>query len=97
NVLHGFERFPHAANAFPHDLACAVRITGIHDVSFTDVVAVYADALGEHIHDAFHRELGLVAAETAHCAADGIVCEDRLCKDVHTRHAVNAGRMAGGS
>ena len=38
DVLYGFERFSCAANALPHDLASAVLIAGIEDVSLANVV-----------------------------------------------------------
>ena len=97
DVLDRVERLANAADALAHDLAGAELVAGIEDVSLADVPAVHADRLGQHVHDAFHRELRLVAAEAAHRAAVRIVRVDGLGLDVDVRNAVHAARVARGA
>ena len=70
---------------------------GFEDVAIADVPAVDADALGQDVHHAFHRELGLVAAEAAHRARVRVVGVDRLRFDVDVGNPVHAGRVARGA
>ena len=59
----------------------------------SNVPPVDAHAFGQHVHDAFERELGLVAAEATHGAAVRIVRVYGLGLDVDVRDAVDAARM----
>ena len=86
---------PDARDAVPHDLAGAEGAAGIENISLADVIAVHADFLGENVHDSFHRELGLVAAKSAHGSAHRIVRENGGGRNIHVRHAVNSRRVAG--
>ncbi len=97
NLLHSLERFPHAADAFPHDLTRGERVSGVEDVPFADVPVIHADLVGEDVHHAFHGELRLVAAEPTHRAARRIVRVDGARLDVDVRHPVRAARMARGA
>ena len=97
DVLDGVERLANAADALAHHLAGPELVAGIEDVPLADVPAVHADLLGQHVHDAFHRELRLVAAEAAHRAGVRVVGVDRLGVDVDVRHAVHAARVARGA
>ena len=94
DVFDRVERLANAADAFAHHLAGSELVARIEDVPFADVPAVHADLLGQHVHDAFHRELRLVAAEAAHRAGVRVVGVDRLGVDVDVRDAVDAARVA---
>src|SRR6185312_12561494 len=72
-------------------------VAWIQEVPFAYVPAIHADALRQAIHDAFHGELRLVAAEATHRAAGRIVRVDRLRFDIHIRDPVRPARMARGT
>src|SRR6185503_20610988 len=97
DVLHGVERFARAAHALAHDLPRAVLIARVNDVAVAYVPAVDADALGDQVHDAFHRELRLVGAEAAHRAAVRVVRVDGFRLDRDRGDPVNPARVAGGT
>src|SRR6185503_19937011 len=96
DVLHGVERLARTAHALAHDLPRAVLIARVADVAVAYVPAVDADALGDQVHDAFHRELRLVGAEAAHRAAVGIIRVDGFRLDRDRGHPVDPARVAGG-
>src|SRR5689334_23562222 len=56
DVLHGLEGFSDASYALAHDLAGTELVARIKDVSVANIIRIETDALGDHVHDAFHRE-----------------------------------------
>src|SRR6185436_14852620 len=95
HVLDGVQRFANTANALAHDLPGPQRIAGVQNISLADVPPIHADLLGQHVHDAFHRELRLVAAKAAHRPGVRVVRVDGLGLDVDVRNAVHAARVTG--
>src|SRR4030095_14944007 len=93
-VLDGIQRFANTADALAHDLPGPQRVSGVQNITLTDIPPVHTDLLGQHVHDAFHRELRLVAAEAAHRSGVRVVRVDGLGLDVDVRHAVHAARVA---
>ena len=67
---------------------------GFRIFRIADFPAIDAHFFREQIHDAFHRELSLIAAKAAHGAAGRIVGEYGLGVHVHVGHAIDAAGMA---
>ena len=94
--FHGVETGSGTEAAVVHDLAGPPHHAGLDDIATTDLPPRDAGHLGEPIHHALHRELGLVGAETAKRTAHRVVGAHRDGVDVDCLGDVRPACVTGG-